>query len=218
MTTPIIIIGAGGFGGELAEYLEDAIQDGAPYRFEGFIDDRAEQLATTHPELPILGTVEDLSRHPKAHILIAVGDPAARSSLADRLEQEHRTLATLVHPTAYVARSANIQGGTILCPFSLVGAHASVGRNVSVNVYASVGHDARIGEHSVISPYTAILGSVTLGNRCFTGAHATVAPGVNIAHDSKVAAGSVVSVDLPPGSLAVGNPARGRAMFKAPTA
>lgn len=218
MTTPLIIIGAGGYGRELREYVDDAHADGAQYRLEGFLDDSVSDLASDGSDLPILGTTADISSFTKAHFLIALGDPALRTMLRLKVSAASGKLGQVIHPTAQVARSAIVDEGTILCPFCLVAPHAKIAQNVSVNVYASIGHHATIGEDCVISPYTSILGGVDLGDRCFTGAHATVAPRVSVGPDSKVSAGSVATLDLPPGSLAVGNPARSRVMFRSPRA
>lgn len=52
------------------------------------------------------------------------------------------------------------------------------------------------------------LAPVHIGRRVFLGADTLVLPGVTIGDDSVIAAGSLVSSDIPPGSLAVGRPAR----------
>ena len=49
---------------------------------------------------------------------------------------------------------------------------------------------------------------VTIGDDCWFGANVVVCPGVTIGAGCVVGAGSVVTHDLPPGSLAVGVPAR----------
>lgn len=49
--------------------------------------------------------------------------------------------------------------------------------------------------------------SITIGNGCFIGARATILKGVTIGSGSVVAAGAVVTRDVPPGCLAIGNPA-----------
>lgn len=49
---------------------------------------------------------------------------------------------------------------------------------------------------------------VRIGSRCFIGVSAVVLPGVTIGDDCVVGAGSIVTNDIPPGSVAVGNPAR----------
>ncbi len=47
-----------------------------------------------------------------------------------------------------------------------------------------------------------------IGKRCFIGAHSILMPGVTIGDGSIVGAGSVVTRDVPAGTIVVGNPAR----------
>jgi maltose O-acetyltransferase len=52
------------------------------------------------------------------------------------------------------------------------------------------------------------LAPVRIGSRVFVGARTTILPGVTIGDDVLVGAGSVVSRDIPPCTVAAGNPAR----------
>ena len=52
------------------------------------------------------------------------------------------------------------------------------------------------------------LAPVHIGCRVFLGADTLVLPGVSIGDDTVIGAGSLVSSDIPPGSLAMGRPAR----------
>lgn len=54
----------------------------------------------------------------------------------------------------------------------------------------------------------AKIGKIEIGNNCFLGDSVIVLPGVTIGHDSVIGAGAVVTKDIPPNSIAVGNPAR----------
>lgn len=47
-----------------------------------------------------------------------------------------------------------------------------------------------------------------IGENCFIGTRATILPGVRIGNQSIVAAGSVVTTDIPSGCIVAGNPAR----------
>jgi maltose O-acetyltransferase len=49
---------------------------------------------------------------------------------------------------------------------------------------------------------------ISIGDNVWLGGGVIVLPGVDIGHDTVVGAGAVVTRDLPPGVLAVGNPAR----------
>ena len=65
-------------------------------------------------------------------------------------------------------------------------------------------HDASTKRHL---NYTR-LGKVRIGSRVFIGTSSIVLPGVLIGDDVVIGAGSVVSHDVPSGSVAAGNPAR----------
>jgi len=52
------------------------------------------------------------------------------------------------------------------------------------------------------------LAPVRIGSRVFVGARTTILPGVTIGDDVLLGAGSVVSRDIPSGTVAAGNPAR----------
>jgi acetyltransferase-like isoleucine patch superfamily enzyme len=51
-------------------------------------------------------------------------------------------------------------------------------------------------------------GGIRIEDNCWIGANTVVLDGVTIGHDAIVGAGSVVSKDLPPLSIAIGNPAK----------
>jgi acetyltransferase-like isoleucine patch superfamily enzyme len=53
-----------------------------------------------------------------------------------------------------------------------------------------------------------IYADTRIGQRCFIGAHSIILPGVTIGDGSIVGAGSVVTRDVPPGTVVAGNPAR----------
>lgn len=209
----VAIIGAGGFGREVFQYCNDAQAAGWQHRVRGFVDDQPDTLDSFDLPIPILGGLSDLQKLEVRGFIIAVGKPELRSEIADAVACVGGTLVSLVHPSAYVASTAQIAPGVIICPFTVIAANAVVGGNVVVNVYASVGHDSNVGKDSVLSPYSAVAGGVCVGAECFFGIHSTITPGTKIGRRTKVAAGATVTNDAEAGSLLVGNPASGRVMF-----
>jgi sugar O-acyltransferase (sialic acid O-acetyltransferase NeuD family) len=208
----LLIVGCGDFGREVLNYALDAGQ-----QVRGFLDD--DPRACNVPKLGVafLGVLEQVSFDAaNDRFVIAVGDAVARKSLAMRVRSRGGHLASVVHPTAYVARDASIGQGCIVGPFAMVATNACVAENTALNTYASVGHGARVGAHCVFSPYSVINGNVQLGERVFLGTHATVTPGCSVGAMSKVSAGAVVTRGVEPGSLVSGNPAKGRVMFLIP--
>lgn len=67
-----------------------------------------------------------------------------------------------------------------------------------------IAHDASTKKHL---GYTKI-GTIDIGDKCFLGDSVIVLMGVKIGANSIIGAGSVVSHDIPEGSVAAGNPAR----------
>ena len=49
---------------------------------------------------------------------------------------------------------------------------------------------------------------IKIENNVWIGAHSVVLPGVQIGNHSVIGAGSIITKDIPPYSVAVGNPAR----------
>lgn len=71
-----------------------------------------------------------------------------------------------------------------------------------------VTHDAGTWVFRKEHPKARRLGRVTVGSRCFIGTRAILLPGVKVGDRSIVAAGAVVSRDVPPGTVVAGVPAR----------
>ena len=75
---------------------------------------------------------------------------------------------------------------------------------VLVLTHTNVGY----ADHPLQSHFPAMAAPVVIGQGSFVGAAATILPGVRIGARSFVAAGSVVTADVPPGMLVAGVPAR----------
>jgi maltose O-acetyltransferase len=81
----------------------------------------------------------------------------------------------------------------------------TIGDDVGIGAHAHlIAHDA---SHKRFIGYTRI-GRITIGNMVFIGQRATILPGVSIGDRCIIAAGAVVTRDVPPGSIVAGNPAR----------
>lgn len=78
-------------------------------------------------------------------------------------------------------------------------------RGIHVGAESYVAFDAAILSHEMIRRLYA---HTRIGQRCFIGARSLIMPGVTVGDGSIVAAGSVVTKDVPPRSIVAGNPAR----------
>ncbi len=120
-----------------------------------------------------------------------------------------------IHSTVVPVELATVPGGTIE-----IGESTFLNYGVSISAHQLV----RIGRGCLLGTYVNILDNdwhgivdrnrtppsrpVILEDNVWLGNHVIVLPGVTIGRDSVVGAGSVVTKDIPPRSVAVGNPAR----------
>lgn len=88
-------------------------------------------------------------------------------------------------------------------------AYTRIGNNVGLSACTLLGHDAsvRILNNRYQKKLDSV-GYIDIHDNCFIGHGAIVMPRVTIGPDSIVAAGAVVTKDVPPGVVVGGNPAR----------
>jgi acetyltransferase-like isoleucine patch superfamily enzyme len=96
------------------------------------------------------------------------------------------------------------------------GTYLNRGTEVVATASVAIGRDCSIGRDVIImdSDQHALPGQtfvsrpVVIEDRVWIGARAIVLKGVTIGHDAVIGAGSIVTRDVPPSSIAVGQPAR----------
>lgn len=121
---------------------------------------------------------------------------------------------------------------------TMIGSHVSLGTNVIIEGCSTIGDfvniqslvyiptNSTIGSHVFIGPNSVLtndryppyggdnLKGPIIENQASIGANVTILPGVRIGEGSLIAAGSVVSRDVPAHTLAIGSPARFKAFPK----
>lgn len=131
---------------------------------------------------------------------------ARRATLMSGLDT--KTLATIIHPQACVAASAQLGAGSFVAAGAVIGTRAVLGNGALVNTGAIVEHHNTLGHNCHIATGARLTGNVTTGNNVLIGAASVVRQGLNIGHDVIVGAGCVVLSDLPDGATWGGNPGR----------
>lgn len=133
----LLIIGAGEYGHLVKELAEDC-----GYEKLAFLDDNS-------PEA--IGTVADAQKWKDDYweFIVAIGNSGVREKIVDTLGHTF-SLATLIHPAAYVSRSAVVEAGCIVEPGVVIQSAAKVGKACIINAGAVVNHNSTVMAYSQV--------------------------------------------------------------------
>lgn len=208
----LVIYGSGGHGQLVAEAA--VLAGRSPI---GYIDDNPEAVSRFGP--PVLPH-DELDTFDRSRVMFAlgIGDNANRQRIARMLVSRGFTLATIVHPRAFVSPSAvlsigsddttdTVRGGVFIGPKAIVHTLARVDAGVIVNSGAIVEHHCHVGEFAHLAPRAVLGGNATVGTLTLMGLGSVVLPMVRVGARATVGAGAVVIKDVPDGSTVAGVPA-----------
>lgn len=214
MTTPLVVIGAGGFGREVLDVVAaiNAERSDNIYEIIGVVDDAPSEknLARLRARgIPHIGSESQwLALAPSAHYVIGIGSPTARQAIAERLTRERLREATLVHPAAGIGSASVIGAGSVVCAGAQISTNVILGRHVHINPNATVGHDSILEDFVSVNPAAVVSGDVTVQNRTLIGAGAVILQGISIGSQSVVGAAACVVRNVPDSTTVKGIPAR----------
>lgn len=202
----LAIIGAGGFGREVALLIDQINQDKKHWNLIGFFDDGDNNKFA----LPILGKIEKISTINTAlHVAVAIADPVVRKSVVARVPTHKVDFPLICHPKANKGAAVNSFGrGTIITEGVILTSGISIGQFVIINLCTTIGHDAVVGDFSSIMPGSNISGNVKIGAETLIGTGAKILQNLVIGERARVGAGAVVTRNVNSSETVVGIPAK----------
>jgi sugar O-acyltransferase (sialic acid O-acetyltransferase NeuD family) len=173
-------------------------------------------LASPFPDVPIYRGYEAFLDWVKGEdrsrlgFSVTIGNPHGRVRLRlhDRFVADGLLPVTVIHPTAFIDRSATLGQGCQVMAGAIILAEARLGREVIVNTRASVDHEDVLEDGTEVAPGATLCGVVHMKVNSWVCAGATVLPRITIGADAIVGAGAVANRDVPDGATVVGVPAR----------
>lgn len=100
------------------------------------------------------------------------------------------------------------------CVMLNINCHFDLSDTITIMAHASLGHEVMLltASHHIAGPDrragALFTGPIAIGRGAWIGARSLILPGVSIGAGSIVAAGAVVTKEVPPGSMVAGIPAR----------
>ena len=203
----IVIIGAGGFGREVAWLIEDINKEKNEWNIIGFVDDNEDIQGKEINGYKIIGNVEWL-KDQQFNVVNAIGDPINKKKVIKNIENSKNVYPVLIHPSVTVSEMVSFGEGSIICAGNIITVNIEIGKHVIINLDCTIGHDAIIGDYTTVLPSVNISGFVTINECVSVGTGSAIIQGVKIGKNTVIGAGAVVVKDLPENCTAVGAPAK----------
>ena len=207
----IAIIGAGGYGREVACMIRQINAINPIWNLIGFYDDNLSLQTTSNPYGRVLGGVDELNSIDRPlSVVIAIGSPLAISDILGRITNPGIDFPNLISPSVVFLdkESVTMGKGNIIGTNCFVSCNVNIGNFNIFNGYIPLGHDVSVGDFNVIMPSCNISGGVEIGCRNFFGVQSIVLQGIKIGSETRVGAASVVMRNTKDGLLYLGNPAK----------
>jgi sugar O-acyltransferase (sialic acid O-acetyltransferase NeuD family) len=194
MKERLLIYGAGGLGKEVLSLVQ-ALEQFEPL---GFIDDGLRK-DTVVKGLRILGGLDVLNSFTTpVNLVLAIGDPSAKSILVKMIDPSRVYFPVLIHPSVIIQddTSVSIGEGSILTAGCILTTDIRIQSHVLINLSTTIGHDVVVGSFSSIMTGVNIAGNVKIGEGVMVGSGANVINGVTVGNFSKIGMGAAVIKDV----------------------
>lgn len=165
------------------------------WQISGYVDvTPPEHPISRRPNLPYLGKDDILLQQTKdINVAIAVGDPALRQKIAQKLQTNpHIHFPNLILHGAEVCSDVKLGQGCIISMDARVSTNVRMGDFVFLNIGALVCHDGRLGDFVTLAPDVKLAGAVHVGSHCDIGLGTKVIQGITIADHVRTGAGAVL--------------------------
>ena len=194
----IIIIGSGGHGAELDDYIfyNNRKSENEQYKIIGYLDDNPDNYSSYSFSAPLIGGVKDHQVRNDIYYIMGIANLEYRQKFVEQYLGDGAKFLPLVHASAYISRSSKIGSGVIIGPNANLGPNVMIDDFSVINSRSSMGHDTIVGKFNFISPNVCFSGFTKVGNGNLFGINSATMPGINVGNNNKIMAGMVLDRDV----------------------
>jgi len=204
----MLIVGAKGFAKDVLETLYQLNQNDNIVFFDNVNHDIPDLLYQKFKVLKSLEEVKIFFDKTDKKFTIGIGDPALRKKLADTFTDMGGVLISTISVSANIGSyGVEIGDGSNVLSQVIISNDVSVGKGTILYFNVILTHDVKVGNFVEISPGAILLGRCVVGNYSQIGSHATILPDIKIGANVIVAAGAVVTENVPDNCMVAGVPA-----------
>ncbi|MGU8248922.1 acetyltransferase [Clostridium perfringens] len=204
----LVIVGAGGFGREVAWLVEQINEVSKEWNLIGFIDENKEMHETLINGYKVLGGIDWL-KYKDIYYVCAIGNSKIRKDIVERINKFKLKAATIIHPSVLINKKyVEVGEGCIICASSILTVNIKLGKHVILNLDCTVGHDAILKDFVTVYPSVNISGNCIIDKCVELGTGTQIIQGKIIGENTIIGAGSVVIKNIEKNRTAVGIPAK----------
>ena len=204
----LYIIGAGGFGREVAWLVERINEKGPTWNIKGFIDDNELLWGTMEDDYKVVGGCEYLKTLGDVYAVCAVGSARIRKIIIEEFKETEVKFATVIDPSVITSKRVEIGEGTIICAGTILTVDIKIGNHVIINLDCTFGHDDIIEDFVTVYPSVNVSGNVVVGQCSELGTGMQIIQGKKVTANTIIGAGAVVVRDCLESGTYVGAPAK----------
>lgn len=201
----VSILGIGNYSEVIIELCEDI-----GYEVESLFHFDSTRNGDLVMGFKIKGDYEDFLKNPQGtNVVVGIGDNRIRSIWLDKLRGLGFNTINLVHPTAYVSKSAQLGEGVYIHAGAFIWTSSKLSNNVIISPQAMVAHHTLLKEGVSVSANAMVGSYVEVGKRVMIGINAgIVSKRLSIGKDAIIGANSMVLGNVEEKSVMVGSPAK----------
>lgn len=144
----------------------------------------------------------------KKEFILGLGNVSHRFNLYQKFTNLGFSPQSVIANNAQISSTANLGEGLNIMSFVFIGPDSKIGTGSLINTHASIHHDVIISDFVEVSPGAKLLGNCSIGSFSTIGTNATILPKIKIGSNVTVAAGAVVTKDIPDNCMVAGVPAQ----------